>query len=203
MSLWKRRVGLLGSVIVGLGISTVGAQQHVMPTGTPTWAPRPTAATPVPLTPLQKRAKELGEKLGAIDLGVWETVEKEWKDPEACYEAVDARLAAAEKTVRTLILENDVINCVYQEGSGVRRVHLKSDEARKGFLLGYHDAIAALRALKKEFEDTPEAMEVLKEVRVRQRTWQRNICKALESVKPPDVIPAPTPISTEKTAAPF
>ncbi len=202
MSLSKRRVGLLGSIVFGLGISTVGAQQHVMPTGTPTWVPRTTTATPVPLTPVQERAKALGEKLAAIDLGVWETVQKEWKNPETCFEAVDARLDAAEDTVRTLILENDVINCVYQEGSGLRRVHLKSDEARKGFLLGYHDAIAALRALKEEFQDTPEAMEVLKEVRTRQRAWQRDICKALESVKPPDVIPVPTPISTGRTAKP-
>ncbi len=170
-------------------------QQNVQPTGTPTWVPRKAVATPVPLTPVEAEAKELGEKLSKIDLVVWTTVREQWNDAEACLKAVDAHLEASTATVQGLILESDVINCTLEEGTKRRRIRLTSDEARKTFVLGYHDAIESLRVLRQEFETKPEAKKVLDEVRSRQRRWQRGICEALESVKPPVVVPKPRPLA--------
>ncbi len=177
--------GLLGVPLLAF------AQQNIQPTGTPTWVPRKVVATPVPLTPLEAEAKELGEKLSKIDLVVWKTVREQWDDAEACLKSVDAHLEASKAMVHDLILESKVINCTLEEGSNRRRIRLTSDEARKTFILGYHDAIEGLRALKVEFETKPEAQKVLKETRTRQRQWQRGICEALETVKPPVIVPKP------------
>ena len=170
-------------------------QQNIQPTGTPTWVPRKAVSTPVPLTPVEAEAKELGEKLAKIDLVVWTTIQNQWSNAEACLRAVDAHLEASTSTVQELIRESDVINCTLEEGTGRRRIRLTSDEARKTFVLGYHDAIESLRALRQEFEAKPEAQKVLDEVRSRQRRWQRGICEALESVKPPVVVPEPQPLT--------
>lgn len=197
MSLRIRIIGLVG--IVGfLGFAPgIQAQQRVQPTGTPTWAPRKIVATPTPappLTPVEAEAKALGEKLSAIDVVVWTTVRKQWSDSEACLKAVDAHLEASTETVKALIRDSEVINCTLEEGSKRRKIRLTSDDARKTFLLGYHDAIESLRALRTSFESRPEAQEVLDEVRSRQRKWQRGICEALEPVKPPVIVPKPKPL---------
>ncbi len=178
-------IGVLGSPLCAQ------AQQNIQPTGTPTWVPRKVVTTPVPLTPLEAEAKALGEKLSKIDLVVWTTVREQWGDAETCLKAVDAHLEASKAMVQGLILESKVINCTLEEGSNRRRIRLTSDEARKTFLLGYHDAIEGLRALKNEFKTKPEAQKVLKETRTRQRQWQQGICEALESVKPPVIVPKP------------
>lgn len=181
-------VGLLGCALV------VQAQERVRPTGTPTWVPRKVVETPVPLTPIEAEAKQLGEKLSAIDMVVWTTVRKQWSDAEACLKAVDASLESSRSTVFGLIKDSDVINCTLEEGTAVRRIRLTSDEARRTFVLGYHDAIEGLRALRNDFENKPDAKKVLDEVRTRQRRWQREICKSLESVKAPIVVPKPKPL---------
>ena len=191
------------AMVVGLsgGALAAQAQQRVQPTGTPTWVPRKVVATPVPLTPVEVEAKELGKKLAKIDLVVWTTVRKQWSDAEACLKGVDAHLEASRATVKGLIRDSDVINCTLEEGSKRRRIRLTSDEARRTFLLGYHDAIESLRALRKDFETKPEAQKVLDEVRSRQRQWQRGICEALESVKPPVVVPKPQPLANARPEA--
>ena len=181
------------AVVAGLlcGAQFVQARQNIQPTGTPTWVPRKVVATPVPLTPLEAEAKELGEKLSEIDLVVWKTVRDQSDDAEACLKAVDAHLEASKSVVQGLIRDSNVINCTLEEGSNRRRIRLTSDKARKTFLVGYHDAIAGLRALRSEIETKPEAQEVLRETRTRQRQWQQGICEALESVKPPVIVPKP------------
>ncbi len=181
------------AMVIGVLVSPLLAQarQNIQPTGTPTWVPREVVTTPVPLTPLEAEAKALGEKLSKIDLVTWATVREQWGDAETCLKAVDAHLEASKATVHGLILGSNVINCTLEEGSNRRQIRLTSDEARKTFLLGYHDAIEGLRALKSEFKAKPEAQNVLKETRTRQRQWQRGICEALESVKPPVIVPKP------------
>ncbi len=177
--------GLLGGALVAQ------AQQRIQSTGTPTWVPRKVVATPLPLTPVEAEAKKLGEKLSKIDMVVWATVREQWSDGEACLKAVDAHLEASRATVQDLIQESNVINCTLEEGTQRRRIRLTSDEARKTFVLGYHDAIENLRALRQEFESKPEGKKVLDEVRTRQRAWQSGICEALEPVKKPVVVPKP------------
>lgn len=183
-------------VIIGvLGCAQIGrTQNQVQPTGTPTWVPRKAIATPTPLTPIEAEAKELGKKLANIDLVVWTTVRTQWEDAETCLKAVDAQLEKSKATVEGLMLESNVINCSLEEGTNRRRIRINSDEARRTFVLGYHDAIESLRALRKDFETKPEAQTILDEVRYRQRKWQREICEAIESVKPPEILPEPRPI---------
>lgn len=190
-------------VIIGvLSCAQIGvARDQVQPTGTPTWVPKKAIATPTPLTPVEAEAKELGMKLAKIDLVVWTTVRTLWDDSDACFEAVDAHLAASKGMVESLILESNVINCSLEEGTKRRRIRLNSEEARRTFVLGYHDAIASLRALRNDFETNPEAQKVLDEVRHRQRVWQRGICEALESVKPPEILPEPRPIPRDLAEA--
>ncbi len=178
-------VGLMGGTLVAQ------AQQRIQSTGTPTWVPRKVVATPVPLTPVEAEAKELGEKLSKIDMDVWTTVREQWSDAEACLKSVDAQMEASRATVKSLIQESNIINCTLEEGSNQRSIRLTSDEARKTFVLGYHDAIEGLRALRQDFEGKPEAQKVLNEVRTRQRAWQRGICEDLESVKKPVIVPKP------------
>ena len=178
-------IGLLGGALVAQ------AQQRIQSTGTPTWVPRKVVATPVPLTPVEAEAKELGEKLSKIDMVVWTTVREQWSDAETCLKAVDVHLEASQATVQNLMRESNVINCTLEEGSNRRRIRLTSDEARKTFVLGYHDAIEGLRALRQEFETKPEAQKVLDEVRTRQRAWQVGICEDLQSVKKPVIVPKP------------
>lgn len=195
MSLRVRVLTVASAVGLLSGALVAQAQQRVQPTGVPTWVPRKVVATPVPLTPVGVEAKQLGEKLSKIDLVVWTTVREQWRDAEACVKAVDAHLDASAATVQGLIRDSNVINCTLEEGTKRRRIRLASDEARKTFLLGYHDAIESLRALRQEFETKPQAQEVLDEVRTRQRLWQRRICEALESVKAPVVVPEPRPLA--------
>jgi len=188
-------VGLLGGALIGQ------AQQRIQSTGTPTWVPRKVVATPVPLTPVEAEAKELGKKLSEIDTVVWTTVREQWSDAEACLKAVDAQLEASRATVQGLIQESNVINCTLEEGTQRRRIRLTSDEVRKTFILGYHDAIESLRVLRQDFESKPEAQKVLDEVRTRQRAWQREICKTLESVKKPVIVPKPRALANGKPEA--
>lgn len=182
-------------IVAVLSCAQVGvARDQMQPTGTPTWVPKQVVATPAPLTPIESEAKELGEKLSKIDLVTWKTVRTQWDDADACLKAVDAHLAATKSTVESLIIESNVINCSLEEGTKRRRIRLNTEEARRTFVVGYHDAIEGLRALRKDFETNPEAQKVLDEVRRRQRTWQRGICEAIESVKPPEILPEPRPI---------
>jgi hypothetical protein len=78
------RVAVLGvACLLGFPVGAMAAQSQdrVQPTGTPTWVPRKVVATPVPLTPLEAEAKDLGEKLSKIDEVVWMTVREQWNDP--------------------------------------------------------------------------------------------------------------------------
>lgn len=194
MSLRVRFLAVI--VIIGvLGCAQIGrTQNQVQPTGTPTWVPRKAVETPTPLTPVETEAKELGKKLAKIDLVVWTTVRTQWEDAEACLKAVDAHLEKSKATVEGLMIESNVINCSFEEGTKRRRIRLNSEEARRTFVLGYHDAIESLRALRQDFETKPEAQTVLDEVRYRQRVWQQGICEAIETVKPPEILPEPRPV---------
>lgn len=180
----------VGSIGVCGGL---GAQESVLPTGTPTWVPKKVVATPVPLTPLEQEAKTLGERLSAIDLVVWNTVRTGWSDREKCLEKVGAHLEEHQAEVTKLLAETSIINCSLEEGTGIRRVRLTSEEARKAFVSGYDEAIKALRSLRANFDSNPEAKSVLTEVRSMQRTWQREMCAELEKVKPPIEVPRPKP----------
>ena len=183
------------TIVMAIGLSggtlVAQAQQRIQSTGTPTWVPREAVTTPVPLTPVEAEAKELGEKLSKIDTVVWKTVREQWSHGEACLKAVDAQLEASRETVQSLIQESNVINCTLEEGSNRRRIRLTSNEARKTFILGYHDAIEGLRTLRQDFQTKPEAQKILDEVRTRQRAWQRGICETLESAKKPVIVPKP------------
>ncbi len=198
------RVAVLGVawVLGFLGCAVAAqAQERIQPTGTPTWVPKTVTATPVPLTPIETEAKDLGEKLSKIDLTVWTMVREQWSDPEACLKAVDAHLEASQATVQELLQESNVINCTLEEGTKKRRIRLTSNEARKTFIVGYNDAIESLRTLRQEFETKPEARKVLDTVRSRQRAWQNTICEELESVKKPLIVQEPSPLPNRMPVA--
>lgn len=190
----KGLILVVAVTIIGPGWARAGGPARVYPTGTPQAAAAP-APTPVPLTPVQRAARTLGGNLATVDLAVWKNVRENWHNSDACLQSVDAQLEAATPKVFAWLKDTDVINCTLEEGTGRRSVRLTSDEARASFVKAYRPAMDALRALKEDFRQDPEALKFLAKVRRLQDLWQGELCKRLEKVRPPIVVPKPVPFN--------
>ncbi len=171
------------SVLMAVGVGE--AQQRALPTGTPTFFPRKTAQepTPVPMTPSEVQAQNLGVELSLIDGATWEIVRSSWTDEDSCLEAVDAHLAQTLGDLKRLVRTSSVMKCADDADSKRKRLRLSTEEARRAFLVGYGDVAAAVRILREELADEPAAIRVLDAAREKQADWQDLACSELESEK--------------------